>query len=61
MYVAVGPAYYDLHPQKELTICIFLTYQSFKSQEGIICRTRLTERYKIVNFELKNTKSDQSD
>ena len=23
MYVAVGPAYYDLHPQKELTICIF--------------------------------------
>ena len=32
-----GPAYYGLHlhPQKGITICIFLTYQAFKTREGI--------------------------
>ena len=27
---AAGPAYYALHPQKGITICIFLTYQGLQ-------------------------------
>ena len=38
---AGGPAYYVLHPQKGITICLFFTYQSFKSREGIFSQTNL--------------------
>ena len=33
---AAGPALFPLHPQKGLAICNFLTYQAFKSREGIV-------------------------
>ena len=34
---AAWPAYYfALHPQKGITICVFLTYQAFKNREGIV-------------------------
>ena len=42
-YIAAGPAYYVLHPQKGITICLFLTYQTFKNREGIIPQTNLAE------------------
>ena len=44
---AAGPAYYVLHPQKGITICVFLTYQAFKNQEGIVSQTNLAEGFKI--------------
>ena len=41
---AAGPAYYVLHPQKGITICLFfLTYQAFKKREGIVSQTNLAE------------------
>ena len=41
--------------QKDLQFAFFLTYQAFKSQEGIISQTNLAERFKIgYTFELKN-------
>ena len=40
---AAGPAYYVLHPQKGITICLFLTYQAFKNREGIVSQTNLAE------------------
>ena len=47
-YTAGGPAYYVLlHPQKDITIWIFLTYQAFKSREGIISQKILAEWLKI--------------
>ena len=42
-----GPAYYVLHPQKGITICLFLTYQAFINREGIIYRKILTEGLQI--------------
>ena len=46
--IAGGPAYYVLHPQKGITICLFfLTYQAFKNREGIISRKILTEGLQI--------------
>ena len=39
---AAGPAYYVLHPQKGITICLFLTYQVFRNREVIISRKILT-------------------
>ena len=45
---AGGPAYYLLHPQKGIAICLFfLTYQAFKNREGIISRKILAEWLKI--------------
>ena len=39
---AAGPAYYVLHPQKGITICLFfLTYQVFKNREDIVSQTNL--------------------
>ena len=35
---AAGPAYYVLHPQKGITICVLLTYQAFKNREGFVSR-----------------------
>ena len=35
-----GPAYYVLHPQKGITICVFLTYQAFKNRKGIVSQTK---------------------
>ena len=45
--IAGGPAYYVLHPQKGITICLFLTYQAFRNREGIISRKILTEGLQI--------------
>ena len=42
-----GPAYYVLHAQKGITICLFVTYQAFKNREGIISRKILAEWLKI--------------
>ena len=44
---AAGPENNVLHPQKGITIWDFLTYQAFKSREGIISRKIHTERLKI--------------
>ena len=33
-----GSAYYVLHPQKDITICVFFNLPSFKNREGIISR-----------------------
>ena len=44
---AAGPAYYVLHPQKGITIFVFLTYQAFKNREGIVSQTNLAEGFKI--------------
>ena len=41
--IAAGPAYYVLHPQKGITICLFLTYQAFKNREGVVSQTNLAE------------------
>ena len=45
-----GPAYYVLHPQKGITICVFLTYQAFKNREGIVSRKNLAEGLQIYVF-----------
>ena len=36
--IAAGPAYYVLHPQKGIYICVFLNYHAFKNKnrEGIV-------------------------
>ena len=47
---AAGPAYYVLHPQKGITICVFLTYQAFKNREGIVSRKNLAEGLQIYVF-----------
>ena len=48
--IAGGPAYYVLHPQKGITICVFLTYQAFKNREGIVSRKNLAEGLQIYVF-----------
>ena len=47
LYTAAGPEKNVLHPPKGITIWDFLTYQAFKSREGIISRKILTEQLKI--------------
>ena len=42
-HITAGPAYYVLHPQKGITIWLFLTYQAFKNREGIVSQTNLAE------------------
>ena len=36
VHYAAGPAYYVLHPQKGITIGVFLTYQAFKNRRQIL-------------------------
>ena len=54
---AAGPAYYVLHPQKGITICVFLTYQAFKNREGIVSQTNLSEGLKIWHLWLETNKN----
>ena len=46
-FIAGGPAYYVLHPQKGITICLFLTYQAFRNREWIISRKIIIEGLQI--------------
>ena len=51
--LAAGPAYYVLHPQKVLPfVFFFLTYQAFKSREGIVSPKHLVKD--IVVFDTQN-------
>ena len=57
--IAAGQAYYVLHPQKDITICIFLTYQAFKSLEGVVFRQILLSSLSdlwLDTYEWKQTK-----
>ena len=55
-YFAAGPALFRLHSQKGLTICIFQTYQAFKTREGIVFWKNLTKCLKILVFWIKKNK-----
>ena len=52
-----GPAYYVLHPQKGITICVFLTCQAFKNREGIVSQTNLAEWFKIWHLWVETNKN----
>ena len=58
VYKAAGPAYYVLHPQKGITICVFLTDQVFKNREGIVSQTNLAwlSDLRFDTYEWKQTK-----
>ena len=53
---AAGPAYYALHPQKGITIFVFLTYQAFKTGKESFLRQILLGDLRLYTYEWKQTK-----
>ena len=52
---AGGPAYYVLHPQKGITICLFLTYQAFETGKESFLRQILLSDLRFDTYEWKQT------
>ena len=56
IYISAGPAYFVLHPQNDITICVsFLTYQAFKNLEPFLRQILLSD-LKFDTHEWKQTK-----